>query len=154
MAYLLAMILLLAGSSAAPGGQAAKAAEKKAEKPAAVVYIPAKEVEAATKKPGTKIFDAPKYSIMFFRRTAAGEAELHEADSDVFYIVDGSATFVTGGTIVGGKTTAPGEIRGASISGGQTHHLSKGDVITIPKGVPHWYSGVSGTLTYFIVKIR
>lgn len=150
MVYLLALALLFAGSGVAAAGQAGRAGEKKA----AAVYIPAKDVEASMKKPGSKIFDSPKYSIMAFRRTAAGEAEVHEADSDVFYIVDGSATFVTGGTIVGGKTTAPGEIRGTSISGGQTHHLSKGDVITIPKGVPHWYSGVNGTLTYFIVKVR
>lgn len=150
MAYLLALALLFSNALV----QTAKPAPAKAEKKAEVVYVPAREVEASMKKPGAKIFDNPKYSIMAFRRNAPGEAELHDADTDVFYIVDGSATFVTGGTIAGAKKTAPGEVRGASINGGKSWRLSKGDVITIPKGTPHWYSGVDGTLTYFIVKIR
>jgi quercetin dioxygenase-like cupin family protein len=154
MNYLLALVLLFSQAAAPTAKPAEKKAEQKAAAKAEVVYVPAKEVEASMKKPGTKVFDSPKYSIMAFRRTAAGEAELHEADTDIFYIVDGSATFVTGGTIVGGKQTAPGEIRGASITGGKTRKLSKGDVITIPKNTPHWYSGVDSTLTYFIVKVR
>ena len=154
MVYLLTLVLLFSQAAVQTAKPAEKKAEQKAAAKAEVVYVPARDVEASIKKPGGRLFDSPKYSIMAFRRTAAGEAELHETDNDIFYIVDGSATFVTGGAIVGAKNTGPGEVRGASINGGKTWKLSKGDVITIPKNTPHWYSGVDGTLTYFIVKVR
>jgi mannose-6-phosphate isomerase-like protein (cupin superfamily) len=143
MIYLLALLLVF-------GAHGGKNAEKKAE----VAYVPAREAEASLAKLGARLLDTPHYAVMEARRNSAGEAEQHEFETDVFYIIDGSATFVTGGTIEGAKTTGPGEIRGKSISGGKTWQLSKGDIITIPKGTPHWYSGVSGTLTYFIVKVR
>lgn len=118
-----------------------------------VKYFAAKEVEAAMSKSPPTITKGEGYTVMMNRRTKGGEAELHDADSDVFYIVDGSATFITGGTLVGGKTTAPGETRAPSIRNGKAHKLSKGDVITIPRGVPHWFSEVPQSVTYFIVKI-
>jgi len=65
-----------------------------------------------------------------------------------------SATFVTGGTVVSGKTTDPNEIRGVSINDGQTHHVSKGDVIVIPNDTPHWIEQVSSPFNYFVVKVR
>jgi quercetin dioxygenase-like cupin family protein len=72
----------------------------------------------------------------------------------VFYVIDGKGTFVTGGKVVDGKVTAPGETRGTSINGGQVHQLSKGDVITIPAGTPHWFQKIDGSFSYFIVKVR
>jgi len=154
MNYLLALVLLFSQAAAQTAKPAEKKAEQKAAAKAEVVYVPAKEVEASMKKPGTRLVDTPKYSVMAFNRNTAGEAESHEADTDIFYIVDGSGTFVTGGKIEGAKNTGPGEVRGTGIKGGKTWKLSKGDTITIPKGTPHWYSGVNGTVTYFIVKVR
>jgi hypothetical protein len=62
-------------------------------------------------------------------------------------IVDGSGTLVTGGTIV------PGSGRGgATIENGVSRHVSKGDVILIPPGVPHWYKDVEGTISYLEVR--
>ena len=75
-------------------------------------------------------------------------------DTDVIYVLDGSATFVTGGTMMGGKTVEPNEIRGDSITGGQTRTIAKGDVITVPNGTPHWFESVKGPLTYYVVKVR
>lgn len=132
------------------------AAKKPAQKgqPAGVVYLPARQLEESASKPGSRVVDRDHYAAMFFKRTAPGEAELHDGETDIFYIVDGSATLVTGGTIEGAKTTAPGEIRGTAIRGGTTHKMSKGDAIVIPKQTPHWYNSVNGTLQYFIVKIK
>ena len=93
------------------------------------------------------------YKIQAGRRVAPGNVEIHTNDTDIFYIMDGSATFVTGGTAEGTKTTAPGEIRGDKIVGGVPRHLEKGDVIVIPAGVPHWFTEVSGTFLYFVVKV-
>jgi mannose-6-phosphate isomerase-like protein (cupin superfamily) len=67
--------------------------------------------------------------------------------------LDGSATFVTGGTAVDPKTTAPGEIRAKSITGGTERHLAKGDIIVIPHGIPHQFTQVSGPFLYFVVKV-
>ena len=54
------------------------------------------------------------------------------------------------------KTTGPEEVRGESIEGGEDHQLSKGDVIVIPAGTPHWFKSVQAppTFFYFVVKIR
>jgi quercetin dioxygenase-like cupin family protein len=60
---------------------------------------------------------------------------------------------VTGGTIADGKTTAPGEIRGGSIRGGETHPIARGDVVTIAVGVPHWISAVDAPIQYLVVKV-
>jgi mannose-6-phosphate isomerase-like protein (cupin superfamily) len=67
--------------------------------------------------------------------------------------MEGSATFVTGGTVVEPATTGPGEARGKAITGGTPRHLQKGDVIVIPKGVPHWFTEVSSPFLYFVVKV-
>ena len=74
--------------------------------------------------------------------------------ADIFYVLRGTATFVTGGTVVGGKTTAPNEILGASIRDGKTHQLVKGDVIIVPQSTPHWFKQVEAPFLYFVVKVR
>jgi mannose-6-phosphate isomerase-like protein (cupin superfamily) len=102
----------------------------------------------------------PLYKVMVSRRVAPGAVELHLRDTDVFYIVDGSATFVTGGTIVDqGPNKTPGgglstiEFHGTSITGGTEHHLEKGDSIIIPHGIPHQFTQIDGPFLYFVVKI-
>ena len=80
-------------------------------------------------------------------------AEIHERDTDIVYVLEGTATFVAGGTVVEPKTTANGEIRGASIHGGSTRQLVKGDVVIVPNGTPHWFKDVKGPLLYYVVKV-
>lgn len=101
---------------------------------------------------GGAIVTAPDYSVQVLSRTAAGQVEVHEKETDIFYVTDGEATVVTGGTMVGGKTTAPNQIRGTDIQGGQTHHLTKGDVIVIPAGIPHWFKEVPKSIQYLTIK--
>jgi quercetin dioxygenase-like cupin family protein len=81
-------------------------------------------------------------------------AEVHTKDTDIIYVLSGSATLVTGGTVTDGKTTAPDEIRGASIANGDARKLSKGDVIIIPNGTPHWFQQVGGPISYYTIKVR
>ena len=121
--------------------------------PAAVHYIGHDKVSATMAKGGAIIED-PGLRVLANRREA-GEAELHEKTNHLFIIVEGEATFVTGGTMVGAKQTAPDERRASKIEGGQTHHLSKGDVITIPAKTPHWWKEVSTkTVAYYAVNIQ
>jgi mannose-6-phosphate isomerase-like protein (cupin superfamily) len=88
------------------------------------------------------------------------EFAMSHAFTHIYYIVEGSATFVIGGTIVDPKTVkpispAPGkEIRGTSMEGGETHHVSKGDVLIVPRGVTHWWKEVQpGPFVYFVVQV-
>ena len=120
---------------------------------APVKYFPASDVAAIFAKGGT-VTRGANYTVMAAQRTAAGEAELHEQDTDVFRIMSGSATFVTGGRLLGGRETEPGETRGSGIDGGETRQLSVGDVIVIEKGTPHWFKAVDGRVEYFVVKVR
>ncbi len=121
---------------------------------AAVNYFEKEKVAAAFEK-GAALFDASnKYMVHASRRDKAGEVEVHEQDADIIYVLEGSATFVTGGEIVGGRMIAPGEIRGADVKGGETRAISKGDVIIVPAGTPHWFKEVSGPINYYVVKAR
>ena len=117
-----------------------------------VRYYPASEVEASFATGGT-LLTLDNAKVMTAMRTGAGEAELHATDSDIFHVLEGTATFVTGGTMVAAHPTAAGEIRGTGIDGGESHELAAGDVITIAAGVPHWFKTVNGRFRYFVVKI-
>ena len=120
-----------------------------------VTYFPAEKVSAAFAK-GAVLFDGDgrNYMVHASRRDAAGQAEVHVKDTDIIYMLDGSTTFVTGGTVIGGKTTAPDEIRGTSVEHGETRRLGKGDVIIVPNGTPHWFKDVDGPVLYYVVKVR
>ena len=118
-----------------------------------VTYIPADQVSAAFAK-GAVLVNNGNYQVHASRREDAGQVEVHVKDTDIIYMLEGTTTFVTGGTMVGGKTTAPDEIRGSSVNGGETRTLTKGDVIIVPKGTPHWFKDVSGPVLYYVVKVQ
>jgi uncharacterized protein GlcG (DUF336 family)/quercetin dioxygenase-like cupin family protein len=122
-----------------------------------VTYFGHDEVTAAFVK-GAVLFNgddgARNYMVHASHRDQAGVAEIHNQDADIVYVLEGTATFVTGGTAVDPKTVAPGEIRGSRIEGGETRKLSKGDVIIVPNGVPHWFKEVSAPFNYYVVKVR
>ena len=123
-----------------------------------VVYIEGAKVAEAFVK-GAALVDGEQmmhtgynYKVHASRRDAPGVAEVHLWDTDVIHVLEGSATFVTGGTVVDAKTIAPGEIRGPVIQGGENRRIAKGDVIIVPNGVPHWFKEVQGPMLYFVVK--
>ncbi|MGQ0657540.1 MAG: heme-binding protein [Chromatiales bacterium] len=119
--------------------------------PQAVTYVPATDAAAAFAK-GAPLKETTEYKVHASRRDAPGIGEVHERDTDVIYMLEGSATFVTGGKLVDPKQTAPDEIRGASIEGGEMRTITRGDVIVVPAGTPHWFKEVNGPVTYFVVK--
>ena len=121
--------------------------------PTAVTYVPHDKV-AATMAKGGPIIEDPGLRVLAQRR-GTGEAEVHQKTNHVFIIVDGEATFVTGGSLVGAKQTAPDQLRGSSIQGGETRHLTKGDVITMPEKTPHWFKEIpTKTIAYYAVNIE
>ena len=111
-----------------------------------------------TAKAGTLV-TAPNLSILIAHRDGPGMVEVHEKETDTIYVLGGSATFVTGGTMIGGSVTAPtrpndgGQQRGTDLRGGEAHALVKGDVIVVPAGVPHWFKEVRGSIDYYVVKV-
>lgn len=119
---------------------------------AAVEYIDGAEVARAFEQ-GRPLLEVNNYKVHASRRVEPGEAEVHDVDTDIIYVLDGEATFVTGGALVGGRTIAANETRGPEIRGGTTRRLSKGDFIVVPNGTPHWFQGVRGTFLYYVVKV-
>ena len=120
--------------------------------PTGVVVIDHAKVDAAFVQ-GQMLMANSSYKVLAGRRVAPGSVEVHALDTDIFYVLEGSAAFVTGGTVSDGTTTAPNEIRGKAIVGGTSHHLVKGDMIVIPKGTPHQFTQVDGTFLYYVVKV-
>jgi mannose-6-phosphate isomerase-like protein (cupin superfamily) len=109
--------------------------------PTVVTYVHHDKVSATMAKGGPIIND--QGLIVLAQRRGAGEVEVHEKTNHVFIIVEGEATFVTGGTLVDARQTAPDQRRASNVQGGQTYHLTKGDVITVPAKTPHWFKEVS-----------
>jgi len=118
-----------------------------------VTYLPSDKVAAAFVK-GAPLVEDDGYKVHASHRAEAGKVEVHARDTDIIYVLEGSATLVTGGTVVDGKTVEPDEIRGASIRGGNSREIKKGDLIIVPNGVPHWFQKVPGPLNYYVVKVH
>ena len=119
-----------------------------------VRHVPRREVQAAYGKgeTGETLISAAQYRVNASRRDGPGQAEIHLTDTDIFYVLEGSATLVTGGELIEAQAVGTGEIRGIGIRGGTERSLGRGDVITIPAGVPHWFRQVAKPFTYYVVK--
>ena len=118
--------------------------------PTTVTYVPHDKVTSTMVKGGQIVNEHGL--IVLAQRREAGEVEVHARTNHVFIIVEGEATLVTGGTLVSPRQTAPDQTRAPSVTGGEAHHLSKGDVITIPAKTPHWFKEVpTQTIAYYAI---
>lgn len=121
--------------------------------PASVIYVPHDKV-AATMIKGGPILNEPGLKVLANRRGAA-EPEMHERTNHLFIVVEGEATLVVGGTLVNAKQTSAGQWHASSIKGGQTYHLTKGDVIAIPAKTPHWWKEIpTQTIAYYAINME
>jgi glc operon protein GlcG len=121
-----------------------------------VSYWEKSKVDEAFSK-GAVLFDGSdgrNYMVHASRREKPGQAEIHTKDADVIYVLQGKATFVTGGEALDAKSTAPDELRGSSIRDGKTQQIARGDVIIVPHGVPHQFLEVTNPFLYYVVKVR
>jgi uncharacterized RmlC-like cupin family protein len=92
------------------------------------------------------------HGLLLVRREGDGAVEVHQTQVDVITVVSGEGTLVVGGTLADGKTTAPNEIRGKSLTGGVRHPMAAGDVFHIPAKIPHQML-VSKSLIIQVVKV-
>ena len=129
--------------------------------PLPVTYIESQKVSASFAKGAvlvgedeTMMHAARNYMVHASHRDKAGVVEIHEQDTDIVYVLKGSAQLITGGTPVGTKTIAPHEFRAPMVNGGETRRLVPGDVVIIPNGVPHWFKEVEAPFDYYVVKVR
>ena len=132
-----------------------------AQEAAKLVYVPAKQIEADIRKASANngeqeinlIERTPDHAGILLRRTLLGKAEVHETETDVWYVIDGGCILVTGGSLIDAKPEGPGQIRGTGITGGEERKIGKGDFIQIPNGMPHWVKKIEGgELVYIVMK--
>lgn len=95
------------------------------------------------------VANTDQYRINVVHREKAAGALAHAGNTELHYIIEGSGTVVTGGTIV---RPAAGSGGTATIQNGETRRLQKGDVIIVPANSPHWYSQVDSPITYLEVR--
>jgi mannose-6-phosphate isomerase-like protein (cupin superfamily) len=138
-------------------------------------YISAKDVQAningapnaaTNPSPNLRVVNAGQYNVavgvLHRPQTPPGVAAVHYKVSEVYHVMDGEATLVTGGKMVDPKERpadsksvrledGPGA-SGTSIQGGVTQQVKAGDVVIIPAGVPHWFSKIDGSITYVVVR--
>jgi glc operon protein GlcG len=133
----------------------AKVSEKSSAKNEPVLFFNATQVSTSFSA-GAVLLDGTdrNYMVHTSRRDKPGLAEIHALDTDIIYVLEGKATIVTGGMAVDVKETAPNELRGTRIEGGDTRQLSKGQVIIVPNNTPHWFKEVNGEFLYYTIKVR
>jgi glc operon protein GlcG len=133
------------------GAAAFESAMKSATSP--VTYLPAKQVRQAFVN-GMPLARGMNYKIDASHRDEPGVVEVHTRDTDLIYMLEGTATLVTGGTVVDAKTIEPEEIRGRESKDGESRTITEGNVVVIPNGTPHWFKEVNGPINYYVVKVR
>jgi mannose-6-phosphate isomerase-like protein (cupin superfamily) len=109
-----------------------------------------KKNTAATPDMATSaVVNQERYRVNIVHRGKGAGAIVHPAGTEVHYIIEGAATFVTGGTL---RPASGGGRGNATIANGESRHVAKGDVLLIPAGTPHWYKDVEGSITYLEVR--
>jgi len=83
----------------------------------------------------------------------AAPASVHERNAEMFYVIDGAGTLVTGGTLRDEKRTNPDNLTGSAIDGGMPRRLAKGDWVIVPEKTPHWFSQIEGTLVLMSIHV-
>lgn len=97
----------------------------------------------------------PNHYTMLAYKSQNGGAEVHEQFADIFVILQGNATLLTGGKLVNQTTAKPGELRGTAVEGGTETALSEGDVVHIPAHLPHQLLIKPGQdFIYYVIKVQ
>lgn len=139
--------LLAVGAWAqSPGAQAMKTFTSSADV-AALAAKAKSERKEGQPVVAERILQLAPYSANLEYRASVGPAAVHEREAEMFYVIDGSATLVTGGKLVKESRTNPENLTGTGIEGGTPQAVAKGDFVIVPENTPHWFSVINGTIT-------
>ncbi len=132
-------------SAAAESSSVAQRAAARTAAPAMKTYTSAADVQAliAAKRNASLLAAAP-YSVNMEYRASVGGAAVHEREAEIFYIIEGTGTLVTGGKLVNETRTNATNLSGTRVEGGSSRTVSKGDFVLVPEGTPHWFSAIGG----------
>jgi mannose-6-phosphate isomerase-like protein (cupin superfamily) len=141
------------------GGVRSASAQAQAPAPAAKLFAAAGDVTALIerakreRKPDQPNFVQPivqlqPYSVNLEYRVGGlkAPASVHEKDAELFYVVEGTGTVVTGGKLKDERRTNPDNLTGSGVEGGNSRRLAKGDWVLVPEKTPHWFTQVEGAL--------
>jgi len=151
LTFILAMAALTIPSCAQPQSKAEVFADQAIASQLAALVQSAKVSGSS----GATLGDYGSRAIKLSVRTASGGAEMHMHYDDIFFVTDGKAELVTGGSVVDAKTDSQGETKGSSIQNGKSVTIAKGDVVHIPAGVPHQLILAPGSVySSVVIKVR
>ena len=120
--------------------------------PSKAIYVSAADIAAlAAKQPKDKnqfprLIELPPYNLNLEHRVTSQGASVHDREAELFVVIEGTGTVVTGGTLVDAKRANAENSTGSRIEGGVSHKVGKGDFIMVPEGVPHQVTETNGTL--------
>ncbi len=129
------------------------------------IIIPAHDIQAqlaelapqakATGSSGSTLASSGNLALKLSVRTSSGGAEIHAHYDDLMIVEQGSATLITGGTVVDAKQGSDGETKGSGIQNGKSQAITVGDVVIVPAGVPHQLLIPPGTLySAMVAKVK
>jgi mannose-6-phosphate isomerase-like protein (cupin superfamily) len=150
LAFVIALVpVTLLAQQPQPGGAAGAAAALKMFQTSADVAAIVARVKALPPQPlrSSPLFQSPPYAVNIEYRTAVATSAVHEAEAELFYVIDGGGTFVIGGELTEPQRTNPQNLSGKAITGGMSQKVAKGDFMWVPAGAPHWFSAIDGTVT-------
>jgi mannose-6-phosphate isomerase-like protein (cupin superfamily) len=146
----LVAVLSTAASAQQPAAPAASAAASRTMVSAADVAAMIAKAKADRKdnQPivAQSLIQLAPYNVSLEYRASVGNAAVHETEAELFYVIDGSATLVTGGKLTNEKRTNPENLTGTGIEGGTSRRVAKGDFVMVPERTPHWFSAIDGTV--------
>jgi len=99
------------------------------------------------------ILSLAPYTVNLEYRPIDGAVAVHEKEAELVYVIDGSGTLITGGTVVGEKRTNAANLSGTAIDGGTIRTLAKGDFAIIPEGTPHQFKPATGMLVLMTMHV-
>ena len=138
------IVTLVAAQQAPPSPGSVKFVAASSDVAAIVARLQAPPTQPLRSAP---LLPLAPYTANIEYRTAVANAAIHDTEAELFYVIDGGATFVTGGQLTDPQRSNPENSTGKGISGGNSQHVSKGDFMLVPQGVPHWFSQIDGTIT-------
>jgi len=100
-----------------------------------------------------RLLQLAPYNANLEYRASVGPAAVHEHEAEMFYVIDGSGTMVTGGKLANEKRTNSENLTGTGIEGGMPREVAKGDFIVVPENTPHWFSAINGAIVLMTLHV-